>query len=266
VLSALGLVQDARSETLARALLTDDLGAALALASEVADDGLDLARFTRNTIDLLREALIQALRSPGSAASGEGLAALAAQAGTAKLTLAISELAKADFRPDPGSPIPLEVACAAALLATEQVLTAPAGATPAGVRPDAAVTAARVGAPGRGPASPEERFLRNLSERCRLVNVQAGALLNGQCEVVELGGDEVVLGFYLPVLKAKVEAFLPLVTEKTQEILDRPVSVRLAMIERAAPRRPARGGHLAEAARAMGATPVSRGGAANGQE
>ena len=55
VLESLGLVRDERTEKLAGALAERDLGAALEIARDVAGDGIDMARFTRETIDTLRE-------------------------------------------------------------------------------------------------------------------------------------------------------------------------------------------------------------------
>ncbi len=262
VIESLGLVRDPRSDLLARAILAADLATALGIARSVADDGLDMARFTRASVDLLREALYQSLAVGEADGDSSELAELASSAGVTKLTSAIAELASADFRLDPASPIPLEVACAAAILVPAEP------AAPAGLSEGAR----RGASPGREAASvlpagdlkdqtddgptPEDKFLRILSERCRLVSVQAGALLNGQCEVVSLDQEEVVLGFYLPVLKSKVETFLPLVTDKAIEILERPVTVNLAMIEKVTPRKGPRGGHLSEAAKALGATPV----------
>ena len=92
MLEALGLVRDERTEKLAGALADRDLGAALEIAREVASDGLDIARFTRETIDTLRERLLTAARDRTP------------EVGV--LTTAVAELAGTDFRRDPGSPVP----------------------------------------------------------------------------------------------------------------------------------------------------------------
>ncbi len=266
---ALGLITDPRSRAMACSILRSELGPALTLAREVADDGLDMSRFTRSVVDQLRGALLASLDQPPDGFEDTELSTLAREAGTGRLVAAIAELAGADFRLDPGSPVPLEVACAAAVLGP--VTTEPAAA--AGDERGARVAAsgpARAGgrrdsAAATAEETAEERFLRALSKRCRLVSVQAGALLNGQCEVVKIEEDEVVLGFFLQALKSKLEDFLPVVTDQATGILGRPVRVTLTMVSRSEPSRRPKGGHLAEAAKALGATPV-KGAASDGEE
>jgi DNA polymerase-3 subunit gamma/tau len=55
VIEALGLVQDPRSEGLAKALLERDLNGALQLSREIADDGVNISQFTKETVNILRE-------------------------------------------------------------------------------------------------------------------------------------------------------------------------------------------------------------------
>ena len=249
VLESLGLVHDERTEKLAGALADRDLGAALEIAREVASDGLDIARFTRQTIDTLRERLLAAARDRTP------------EVGV--LTTAVAELAGADFRRDPGSPVPLEVACAAAVLGPAQAAAPPAAASANG----------QASRPGRRPPqrrqqgrrrdaaeeSPEERFLRELYERCRMAQPGLAAWLNGSCEVLAMDGDELKLGFYHPIHMQKIaNDGRTLVEQKAEELLQRPVRLSVERIERSAPaRRPAKGGHLADAARAMGAKPIA---------
>ena len=249
VLESLGLVRDERTEKLAGALAERDLGAALEIARDVAGDGIDMARFTRETIDTLRERLLGAARDR---APEVGL-----------LTTAVAELAGADFRRDPGSPVPLEVACAAAVLGPTQPAAAPAAAgagangQPArsGQRPQRRPQGRR-----RDPAdeSREDRFLRELYERCRMTQPALAAWLNGSCEVLAMDGEELKLGFYHPIHMQKIaNDGRTLVEQKAEELLKRPVTLAVERIERRAPAtRPAKGGHLAAAAREMGAKPV----------
>ena len=253
VLESLGLVRDARAETLAGALAEGELATALGIAREVAADGLDIARFTRGTIDTLRERLLVAARERGD------------ELGV--LTRAVAELAGADFRRDPGNPVPLEVACAAAVLGPVQqpAAVAAASADPNGSRAPSGQRPARRPQQGRrrDPASEsrEERFLRELYERCRMSQPTLAAWLNGSCEVLAMDGDELKLGFYHPIHMEKIaNDGRTLVEQKAEELLQRPVTLAVERIERRAPAaRPARGGHLAAAAREMGARPVEQG-------
>ncbi len=243
VLESLGLVRDERTEKLAGAIAQRDLGAALEIAREVAGDGLDIARFTREAIDTLRERLLVAARERTP------------EVGV--LTTAVAELAAADFRRDPGSPVPLEVACAAAVLGPAQPAAAP---TAAENRQPARGGQRRPQGRRRDPASEtrEERFLRELYDRCKLSQPALAAWLNGSCEVLAITDKVLQLGFYHPIHMDKIaNDGRTLVEQKAEELLDHPVTLLVKRIERTAPAtRPAKGGHLAEAAREMGAKPV----------
>ena len=267
VLESLGLVQDERSVRLAEALIADDLGAAIGIAREVADDGVAMARFTRATIDVLRDVLLQVVRggAPGGTHASLVAAAQRRGMGVRPLTMAVAELAKADFRLDPGSPVPLEVACANALLGPAMVETPQSSQGAAAPQQSRGTQGRSVGEspvsiPADAPLSREERFLKDLYNRCRIVNVPLASWLNGSCEVVSMEGEELELGFYKPVHMNKVSTDCrALVEEQAAELLGRPVTLKVRLIERAATQRRApKGGHLVEAARAMGAMPVGK--------
>jgi len=262
VYEALGMVHDPRAEALALAIVKEDLGTALSLAREASDSGLDMAQFTRSVIDLLRDALRKmAGAEEGEAESPQLLEAARGRAdGVAFLARAIAELARADFRLDPASPVPLEVAVASVLLAPE---TPPAAATPERKQPAAPARARPARAAGNDAGlSREERFLRELRQRCSMVSVKLGAWLNGSCEVLSMDGDELELGFYHEIHMQKVDTDArELVEQQASAILGRPVRLKVRHVPRnpQAAARP-RGGHLAEMARRMGATPVRKDG------
>ncbi len=267
VMIALGLVQDERSGKLARALVDADLGTALIIAREVADDGIDIARFTRETIDILRSAVTLVLqRNRKEGEPGTELANYVLdQGGDARVMAnAIAELSRADFRLDPASPIPLEVACATAVLgstATVQVMAAPGmgAAVAAGGQRPAAARAART-IPSDTPLSDNERFLKDLYEGCRLVNVRLAGWLNGSCEVLSIGDTEFELGFVRQMHMEKVDTDCrTLVEEQAQRLLGRPMRMKVKLVdEESQAKRQPKSGHLAAAARAMGATPVGK--------
>lgn len=274
VLAALGMVHDERSEELAVALVTEDLGSALAIARQVADDGVDIGRFTRETIDILRDTLLQVLgsartESPQHDAAGR-FAPLARERGLspARLAAGIAELARADFRLDPANPVPLEVACATAILGLG--VPAAAAAPAASASGDGAARPVQRARPAAGaPAQPEaalsreETFMRELYERCRTANTVLGAWLNGSCEVTAIGDEEIELGFYHPLHMQKVDKDCRTLVEQQAELmLGRAVRLKVRQVERgsAASRRAPKGGHLIEAARALGATPVAKDG------
>ncbi|MEX1103714.1 MAG: hypothetical protein WED87_05670, partial [Dehalococcoidia bacterium] len=276
VLDALGLVHDERSERLARAVLQKDLAAALDIAREVSDDGIDIARFTRSAIDALRAILPQVLRGR---AEDEGqyqaLAQDAIGAGVrpAEIANAISELARADFRLDPGSPIPLEVACAAAAIGPQaiQVAAAPAGEQTTrsqgrpqqGPRP-AGASAAAGGAGGGRPApelTREQRFMRDLYRQCSVANYKLGAHLNGSCEVVSVGDGVLELGFYHALSMEKIEGEgRTMVEQQAEALLGEKVELRVKLVERQQQSKASasKGGHLAKVAETLGGVPVGK--------
>ncbi|MEO6397676.1 MAG: DNA polymerase III subunit gamma/tau, partial [Tepidiformaceae bacterium] len=266
VLVALGLVQDERSEALAQALVEEDLATALTIARDIGEDGIDIARFTRETIDTLRHALAIVLRKGvGDGEPGSALAAKirASGANPRPIAVAIAELARADFRLDPASSIPLEVACATAILA---------GNIPAPVLPVAAQvgggsqTAAPLGRPGartipsETPLSDGEQFLKDLYERCRLVNVRLAGWLNGSCQVLNIGEDEFELGFPHPMHMEKVDTDCrTLVEEQAHVIFGRPMRMKVRLVDESSQsKRSPKTGHLAATARAIGGVPVGR--------
>ncbi len=272
VLAALGLVHDERSELLAAALVDEDLATALDIARAVADDGLDIGRFTRDTVDVLREVLPHIVRgTPAADLAGHRhvglLERLRERRGNVRaIAAAIAELARADFRLDPASPVPLEVACASAILGPADA--APVAVTAGGggmdQRQAARVPRSQAAAPAaesRVNMTPEQAFIEDLMRRCRATDIKIAGMLNGSCEVVEMGGDVLELGFYHPfhmdIVANKGRA---LVEEEAGKILGRPVTLKVRQLERSqSSSRPGpKGGHLAEAAKAMGATPVKK--------
>ena len=272
VMAALGLVQDERSGQLARALVDDDLATALTIARAVGDDGIDIARFTRETIDILRSALqlvLQKNRKEGEPGSELALVLIDRGGDARPIANAIAELSRADFRLDPANAIPLEVACATAILGAS--LHAPvhvearvpagsgAGAGAGGQRPPAGRTAART-IPSDTPLSVNEKFLRDLYDRCRLVNVRLAGWLNGSCEVLSIGDEEFELGFARQMHMEKVDTDCrTLIEEQAHILLGRAMRMKVRLVdEDSQAKRAPKAGHLAAAARAMGATPVGK--------
>ncbi len=252
VLESLGLVRDERALRLADSIESEELADAIAVAREISDDGLDIALFTRELINELRERQLSALRD------GE-------QSRARVLTAAIGELARADFRLDPASAVPLEVALALAILGGSPVATAVPQPAAGGGQAPTANGAAPARRQGRQPAeerplSKEEKFLKELYDRCRMTNMKAAAWLNGSCEVVSISDEELELGFYRKIHMEKVATeSRTLVEQQAEALLGHGVHLKVSLIDNEArnERKP-KSGHLAAAARAMGATPVEK--------
>ena len=273
VLDALGLVHDERSERLAEALVDGDLAAALDIAQAVGADGINVGRFAKETLDILRGLLPQLLRGAVNPESGNrALAerALGAKLGPGPIAAAIQELSKADFRLDPASPVPLEVACAAALLGPMTMTpAAPAGAPAQGGRPAQAPrqspaigrsAAAATGGAAPGELNPNQKFMNSLYDLARTTDNKVAAKLH-ECEVLELNEDTIRLGVYYEFhLKSLENEGRPILERAAEQVAGRPLRIKLELVERPARDQRARPktGHLAEAAKAMGAVPVGR--------
>jgi hypothetical protein len=94
------------------------------------------------------------------------------------------------------------------------------------------------------------------------VNPRLGAWLNGSCRVIRLEEATLELGFWNKVHFSKVDTDVrPLVEQQAEALLRRRVELKVTLIEdgtTAAAPKAARKGHLAEAARQLGAVPVQK--------
>ncbi len=272
VLDALGLVHDVRSELLADALVEGDLAGALDIARAVGDDGINVGRFAKETLDILRELLPQLLRgavNPESGSRALAERALAAKRGPGMVAMAIQELAKADFRLDPASPVPLEVACAAAVLGPTTVAAVSGGgnggaAQGSGGRPAPSVRQSpaigRAPAAAPGEVSPNQKFMNGLYDATKTTDNKVAAKLH-ECEVLELSDDLLRLGVYYEFhLKSLESEGRPILERAAEQVAGRALRLAFELVERPArDQRPRpKAGHLAEAAKAMGAVPVGK--------
>ncbi|MEE8385422.1 MAG: hypothetical protein V3S01_05865, partial [Dehalococcoidia bacterium] len=306
VREALGINVDARSAELSRILLSGgpsagSLAEALKLVATVRDDGVDMRRFSREVVDYLRELLlVKADAADSLDQPRETLAemqTLTREVDGAEIVRALKALGRLDFRDDPQSSLPLELALvelaperespatpeaapkpapapepaavaeaepqfSIPVSGTEEVAATTAGATvsaaeevgetppPAGVPPD----------PSSASGGPGQALLTQVREACKESDKQLSALLNASCEVKSQEGDVLTLGFYHTFHLERVEAggYLGRLNELFSQALGRPVTIELAH----SPRRPTpgkiKGGHLARAARELGAKPVQR--------
>jgi hypothetical protein len=198
-------------------------------------------------------------------------AAVATPGAVGSISRAIAELARADFRIDPASPVPLEVACATAILGPA-VAAPPVEAVAGGAGRSAPAGRAAPGRRANGPApspgsgqrdtSREDRLLAELRSSCSMVNFKLAAYLNGSCEVLSFEGNTIEIGFYenyrLSMEKIEKEG-RELVEEQASAILGRPMQLAVKLIERSQRAKPApKGGHLVQAAEALGAVRVGK--------
>ena len=302
VREALGISVDARSAQLARLLLADDpstgsgqaLAEGLKLVAAVRDDGVDMRRFSREVVSYLRELLlVKAGVADTLDQSKETLAAmqaLAKQANRAAIVSALKAIGRLDFRDDPQSSLPLELALVELVAEPEKPVEMPAAAAekavpapaeepapqpqfsiPASTAEDVAATAtgATVGAPepeateaepAPTPAGVPADLLTRVRDACKESDKQLAALLNASCEVTSLEEDVLTLGFYHTFHLERMEAggYAGRLSELLSQELGRPMTAKLVH----SPRRPTPGkvksGHLVQAAQELGAKPVQR--------
>lgn len=114
VQDALGLRVDARTGTLARLALVGDLAEGLKLIAGVRDDGADMKQFSKKVAGHLRQLLLartgalDAVDLPREAA--EELRAEASKLERSAIVEALRAFGRVDFRDDPQSSLPLELA------------------------------------------------------------------------------------------------------------------------------------------------------------
>ncbi len=331
VREALGTTVDARSAELARLALGGDpsagsgqapsagslawqagqaLAEGLKLVAAVRDDGVDMRRFSKEVVGYLRELLLVKAGAADTLDQTKEIVAemqsLAKEAERTEIVRALKTLGRLDFRDDPQSSLPLELALVelasdgeraaspppvaksepapakapapkegpepqfsvpvssaeegvaataggATVSASEEAEESGPAPTPAGVPPDPS-TSSLAGQAGQD-------LLTRVREACKESDKQLAALLNASCEVKSLEGDVLTLGFYHTFHLERVEAggYAARLGELLSQELGRPVSVELVH----SPRRPEPGkvksGHLAQAARELGAKPMGKG-------
>ncbi len=291
VREALGISVDVRSAELARLLLsggpsTGSLAEGLKLVAAVRDDGVDMRRFSKEVVDYLRALLlVKADAADTLDQPQETLAemrALTREVEGAEIVRTLKALGRLDFRDDPQSSLPLELALVELAPERERAgapETAPAPEPAAADEPepqfsipipgteevaattaDATVSAAEEAGETPPPAGVPPDLLTRIREACKESDKQLGFLLNASCEVKSLEGDILTLGFYhtFHLERVEGEGYARRLNELFSQALGRPVTTELVH----SPRRPTpgkiKGGHLARAARELGAKPVLR--------
>ncbi|MDO8611547.1 MAG: DNA polymerase III subunit gamma/tau, partial [Dehalococcoidia bacterium] len=284
VRETLGVSVDARSGQLARLLLSGDpstgsrpgesppatgqaLPGGLKLVAAVRDDGVDMRRFSREVAGYLRELLLVKVGAADTLdESGETVAemeALVKEVERQEIVRALKTLGRLDFRDDPQSSLPLELALvelaseagiapeeapatesepepqfSIPVSSAEAVAATTGGPTvgaseeqteeapsPAGVPPGPSAGSR----PGESPSATGQDLLARVREACRESDKQLAALLNASCEVKSLEGDVLTVGFYHTFHLERMEAggYAARLGELASQMLGRPVSVAL---------------------------------------
>jgi len=302
VQEALGLGLDVRSGLLACCALGGDLPGGLRLIAEARDDGVDIRQFSRQVVRYLRGLLLakagaaEALDLPEETAAEVKAAAVGMEG--ADIVRALRTFGRADFRDDPQSSLPLELALVEFIAAGERLVVEPVPpATEEAWRPGSSLAEAEAVAaaadPTQGMEAPElasalpavglaartdsvqvdhstgseQALVEQVRQLCRETDKQLTALLNGSCEVKSLEGEALTLGFYHTFHLERIEKgpYARRLEELLAAVLGRKVKVTYVHSPRAPRPERSMGGHLVQAARELGARPVGQKGAEGGE-
>ena len=114
--------------------------------------------------------------------------------------------------------------------------------------------------PARAVASAEGMgLLERVRQGCKDTDRQLSGLLNGSCEVKSEEADVVTLGFYHTFHLERIESgpYAKRLEELFSSVLGRPIKIAFEHSPRErVVRTAAKGGHLVEAARQLGARPI----------
>jgi DNA polymerase-3 subunit gamma/tau len=180
VRAAMGGRGDARAAELAGLLTARDLAGALTLIAVVRDDGVEPRRFAADLVETLRNVML--VQAGASAMLDlaenevERLRALAGESSVAELLRVTKLVSAADFRADPQSPLPLELAVVEAIAAPPAALQPAAAETVSRPRPITATAAPAVPrAPTTPSVPPADRSAPSGASNARPVPVPAAA-------------------------------------------------------------------------------------------
>ena len=153
VRDSLGLTADARGRQLVRHVLDKDLSAGLKLIAAVRDDGVDMRQFQREVVNYLRALLVAKAGAEDTldlaAEEVEEMRSVSSAASSEDILRALHGFGQADFRDDPQSSLPLELALADQVLGPSAPAQVAADKAEPVVRPP--LPAGRQGAPRQPP-------------------------------------------------------------------------------------------------------------------
>ena len=277
----LGITTDFRVRELVSQIVEKDIAAGLATINSVVGDGLDLVQFNRGLVEYLRNIL---LVKSGAAASvdlaSEDVAEIRALADGISVENIVESLklfGQVDLRSKDYSSLPLEIALVESILAAggdtpvadketdvpkrEKTSTTSDNEEMNSAEPPVAVSNAEPSPEEALPATtPQPELERIRSQWAEFVDTLKGvgsggnldAFLRSSCEPVAVEGDTLVLAFYYPFHKERIEdpKYCRMVERKLSEKFGSPSKVRCVLRPKA--RQQAIDGHLVKAALAMG--------------
>jgi len=253
----LGISNDLRVKELARHIVNEAISAGLQTINTVNNDGLDLRQFNRSLVDYLRNLLLVKSGSEEVVDVTQDdlieVKALVANTTLDHLLRAIKAFGAIDLRLDNYSTLPLELALVECLLppeekpvsslaSSERVMktSTPSSKLP---RPSQEVTSTPEVESiklSEGEGVQDIDYFRSrwkefiLSLRGEGSRGNLDALLRSACEPVAVEGDTLVLGFYYPYHKDKIEdpKYRHLVERKLKEVFGHSYQLRCILTNR----------------------------------
>jgi DNA polymerase-3 subunit gamma/tau len=260
VRAELGISGDQRIYQLAEHILKKEVASSIAILNDVSADGIDLRQFSRSLVEYLRALLL--LKSGAETAAGltpetiEEMKRLLKNISLGELSRIIKLFAQVDFRADPQSTLPIELAIIDSSLlspekskkfvnehkieaepvissvepktevAKEQRIAAP----PVVLEPSVSkVSEVSTKSPPQNIEQIRQRW-NDFVNACRGAGSSGNldALLRKACEAVALEGNILTLGFYWKFQMDKVEdpKYRHLVEDKLREVFGVPYHVR----------------------------------------
>jgi len=265
VQTALGLSGDSRVKQLARCTVSKDISVGLQTINSVNDDGIDLRQFNLGLIQYLRGLLlVKSQCEEALDVTAEDLVEMKDMVSNVTpdyLLRAVKLFAGIDFRTDSYSTLPLELAlvdCALSSMTEKEESIAAQSSEAVGVaetvrspqsfqEAEAPAVVDEAGAPAavdeaETPNTDISQDIDYLRSRWKeLIQSMRGegssgnldAFLRSACEPVALEDDTVVLGFYYPFHKEKIEdpKYRHLVERKLKEVFGQPYKVQCILVD-----------------------------------
>ena len=267
----LGVTTDFRIRELIEHIVNGDLTAGLATINSVVGDGLDLLQFNRGLVEYLRNML---LAKSGAEASVDLAVEDLAQMKTLTGKVSVEDIVKAlklfgqiDLRSKDYTSLPLELALVECILSREKGIAGAAVERATSCEGEKISVQSTTLAPKAEPVekqvsstAPQSEVERVISQWSEFVDTLRGvgsggnldAFLRSACEPVAVEGDTLVLAFYYPFHKERIEdpKYCSMVERKLSEKFGSPSKVRCILRPKA--KQQATEGHLVKAALEMG--------------
>lgn len=217
----LGFIEDVRVSELAKHILTKDVATGLKTINSVRNDGLDLRQFSRQLVEYLREILlVKAGAESALDLSPENIAErkeVGDEVSLQEITKAIKLFSELDFRLDPQSPLPLEIALVDSSLLPEKEEES-----------DYEVPEDTAGS----DLEKVRRHWDDFVDACREYNRNIAAVLQQVSKLINVEDGTITLGFQVKNLKEKIEEHRQEIEEKAKEVFGTPYKIQCVLVER----------------------------------